>query len=160
MSLFQYICENHFQRLSKRSMFTGLKAINHFGRPDMTSFLKFVQKTHNYVSLPSGCQIFSVAVTLLCYLPAGSDHFSFLYQRVFGVCESRVLSFCYGLIIFILFFVILTNRFFSVSQWIISEGLWFCSCFPKVIASHRSIFLNTTHGHRFSSLNIILGLLV
>lgn len=45
-----YICENHFQRLSKRSMFTGLKAINHFGRPDMTSFLKFVQKTHNYVS--------------------------------------------------------------------------------------------------------------
>ena len=47
---FQYICENHFQRLSKRSMFTGLKAINHFGRPDMPSFLKFVQKKHSYVS--------------------------------------------------------------------------------------------------------------
>ncbi|MPC09847.1 Dual oxidase [Portunus trituberculatus] len=46
----KYICENHFQRLSKRSMFTGLKAINHFGRPDMTSFLKFVQKKHSYVS--------------------------------------------------------------------------------------------------------------
>lgn len=45
-----YICENHFQRLSKKSMFTGLKAINHFGRPDMTSFLKFVQKKHSYVS--------------------------------------------------------------------------------------------------------------
>lgn len=45
-----YICENHFQRLSKRSIFTGLKAINHFGRPDMTSFLKFVQKKHSYVS--------------------------------------------------------------------------------------------------------------
>ncbi|KAK7017867.1 Protein bli-3 [Halocaridina rubra] len=45
-----YICENHFQRLSKRSMFTGLKAINHFGRPDMTAFLKFVQKKHSYVS--------------------------------------------------------------------------------------------------------------
>lgn len=45
-----YICENHFQRLSKRSMFTGLKAINHFGRPDMPSFLKFVQKKHSYVS--------------------------------------------------------------------------------------------------------------
>jgi len=42
-----YICENHFQRLSKRSMFTGLKAINHFGRPDMTAFLKFVQKKHS-----------------------------------------------------------------------------------------------------------------
>lgn len=47
---FQYICENHFQRLSKKSIFTGLKAINHFGRPDMTSFLKFVQKKHSYVS--------------------------------------------------------------------------------------------------------------
>jgi len=45
-----YICENHFQRLCGRSMFTGLKAINHFGRPEMASFLKFVQKKHSYVS--------------------------------------------------------------------------------------------------------------
>ncbi|CAG0891147.1 unnamed protein product [Darwinula stevensoni] len=45
-----YICENHFQRLSRRSMFTGLKAVNHFGRPDMAAFLKFVQKKHAYVS--------------------------------------------------------------------------------------------------------------
>ncbi|XP_076054875.1 dual oxidase [Oratosquilla oratoria] len=45
-----YICENHFQRLSKRSMFTGLKAINHFGRPAMTSFLQFVRKQHKQVS--------------------------------------------------------------------------------------------------------------
>lgn len=48
--ILQYICENHFQRLSKMSMFTGLKAVNHFGRPDMSSFLKFVQKKHSYVS--------------------------------------------------------------------------------------------------------------
>ena len=47
---FQYICENHFQRLSRRSLFTGLKAANHFGRPDMVSFLKFVQRKHSYVS--------------------------------------------------------------------------------------------------------------
>ncbi|CAL1286456.1 unnamed protein product [Larinioides sclopetarius] len=45
-----YICENHFQRISQRSMFTGLKAVNHFGRPDMTSFLKFIQHQHSYVS--------------------------------------------------------------------------------------------------------------
>lgn len=45
-----YICENHFQRISNRSMFTGLKAVNHFGRPDMISFLKFVQQQHSYVS--------------------------------------------------------------------------------------------------------------
>lgn len=31
-------------------MFTGLKAVNHFGRPDMSSFLKFVQRKHSYVS--------------------------------------------------------------------------------------------------------------
>lgn len=31
-------------------MFTGLKATNHFGRPDMTAFLKFIQKQHSYVS--------------------------------------------------------------------------------------------------------------
>merc|ERR1719430_2467420 len=45
-----YICENHFQRLSKRSLFTGLKARNHFGRPDMSAFLRFVQRKHSYVS--------------------------------------------------------------------------------------------------------------
>ncbi|XP_054708131.1 dual oxidase-like [Uloborus diversus] len=45
-----YICENHFQRISNKSMFTGLRAVNHFGRPDMTSFLKFVQHQHSYVS--------------------------------------------------------------------------------------------------------------
>ncbi|UYV75196.1 bli-3 [Cordylochernes scorpioides] len=45
-----YICENHFQRISNCSLFTGLKAVNHFGRPDMTAFLKFVQQQHSYVS--------------------------------------------------------------------------------------------------------------
>lgn len=45
-----YICETHFQRISNCSMFTGLKAVNHFGRPDMTAFLKFVQQQHSYVS--------------------------------------------------------------------------------------------------------------
>jgi len=45
-----YICENHFQRLSKRSLFTGLKASNHFGRPDMSAFLRFVQRKHSYVN--------------------------------------------------------------------------------------------------------------
>ncbi|RWS27681.1 dual oxidase-like protein [Leptotrombidium deliense] len=45
-----YICENHFQRIANRSMFTGLKAVNHFGRPDMNAFLKFIRKQHSYVS--------------------------------------------------------------------------------------------------------------
>jgi len=45
-----YICENHFQQLSRRSLFTGLRAQNHFGRPDMQAFLRFVQRKHSYVN--------------------------------------------------------------------------------------------------------------
>lgn len=65
---FQYICENHFQRLSKTSMFTGLKAVNHFGRPDMSSFLKFVQKKHSYVSIPNRTNLYgdvSIRINLI-----------------------------------------------------------------------------------------------
>ncbi|KAF8357420.1 bli-3 [Pristionchus pacificus] len=42
-----YICEQHFRDESGgASMFTGLRATNHFGRPKFDSFLKFVQNTH------------------------------------------------------------------------------------------------------------------
>lgn len=46
----KYICENHFQRISNRSLFTGLKAINHFGRPDIAALLEHVQAQHSQVS--------------------------------------------------------------------------------------------------------------
>ncbi|OQV13223.1 Dual oxidase [Hypsibius exemplaris] len=45
-----YVCENHFQRLSKKSLFTGLKAINHFGRPDIPEFLRYVKNRHRHVA--------------------------------------------------------------------------------------------------------------
>lgn len=45
-----YICENHFRRISNRSLFTGLKAANHFGRPDLASFLQEVQNKHSCVN--------------------------------------------------------------------------------------------------------------
>lgn len=59
-----YICENHFQRISNRSMFTGLKAVNHFGRPDMVAFLKYIQRQHSYVSfsLPNAIQFNSICL--------------------------------------------------------------------------------------------------
>lgn len=47
----QYICENHFQRISNRSLFTGLKAVNHFGRPDIAALLQHVQDQHSCVSI-------------------------------------------------------------------------------------------------------------
>merc|ERR1711915_1001690 len=46
-----YICENHFQRLSKRSLFTGLKASNHFGRPDMSVSKFWILWTSRHLTL-------------------------------------------------------------------------------------------------------------
>ncbi|KAI8507935.1 hypothetical protein Bbelb_141750 [Branchiostoma belcheri] len=41
-----YICERHFQRISGRSLFTGLNSITHFGRPDFQHFLMSLQEEH------------------------------------------------------------------------------------------------------------------
>uniref|UniRef100_A0A914VDI2 Ferric reductase NAD binding domain-containing protein n=1 Tax=Plectus sambesii TaxID=2011161 RepID=A0A914VDI2_9BILA len=41
-----YICEKHFRGDRGRSMFTNLKGVNHFGRPNFGAFLKYVQKKH------------------------------------------------------------------------------------------------------------------
>ena len=46
----QYICERHFQRLSGRSLFTGLRSITHFGRPDFNTFFDNLQE--EYILLP------------------------------------------------------------------------------------------------------------
>ncbi|XP_041375720.1 dual oxidase 1-like [Gigantopelta aegis] len=44
-----YICERHFQRVEGRSLFTGLKATTHFGRPYFNSFLQSLQFEHPQV---------------------------------------------------------------------------------------------------------------
>ncbi|XP_071487821.1 dual oxidase 2-like [Diadema antillarum] len=41
-----YICERHFQKISNRSLFTGLQSITHFGRPQFTSFLQSLEDEH------------------------------------------------------------------------------------------------------------------
>ncbi|XP_031836587.1 dual oxidase 1-like isoform X2 [Nomia melanderi] len=41
-----YICERHFQKISNKSLFTGLKAVTHFGRPKFSEFFISVQKLH------------------------------------------------------------------------------------------------------------------
>ncbi|RWS23573.1 dual oxidase 2-like protein [Leptotrombidium deliense] len=38
-----YICERHFQRISNKSLFTGLTAKTHFGRPDFTALFESLQ---------------------------------------------------------------------------------------------------------------------
>ena len=47
---FQYICERHFQKISDRSLFTGLRSVTHFGRPDFGSFLSMLLQEHRSVS--------------------------------------------------------------------------------------------------------------
>ncbi|KAK3096749.1 hypothetical protein FSP39_002883 [Pinctada imbricata] len=41
-----YICERHFQKVAGKSLFTGLSATTHFGRPDFTSYLKNIKMEH------------------------------------------------------------------------------------------------------------------
>ncbi|XP_078479863.1 dual oxidase 1-like [Lampetra planeri] len=41
-----YICERHFQKVSNRSLFTGLRSVTHFGRPQFVPFLNSLQNLH------------------------------------------------------------------------------------------------------------------
>ncbi|KRX26639.1 Dual oxidase 1 [Trichinella nelsoni] len=41
-----YICEKHFRIEEGRSMFTNLKATNHFGRPNLEALFGYVQSKH------------------------------------------------------------------------------------------------------------------
>ncbi|GLV42469.1 Dual oxidase [Carabus blaptoides fortunei] len=45
-----YICERHFQRVSGKSLITGLKAVTHFGRPQFKEFFRSLQSLHADVS--------------------------------------------------------------------------------------------------------------
>ncbi|OTF83735.1 hypothetical protein BLA29_000768 [Euroglyphus maynei] len=44
-----YICERHFQRISNKSLFTGLQAKTHFGRPNFKVFFESLQYEHQNV---------------------------------------------------------------------------------------------------------------
>lgn len=46
-----YICERHFQKVAGRSLFTGLSAVTHFGRPKMTDILRNIKLEHQNVNL-------------------------------------------------------------------------------------------------------------
>ncbi|ELU01203.1 hypothetical protein CAPTEDRAFT_159209 [Capitella teleta] len=41
-----YICERYFQKISERSLFTGLRSITHFGRPEFKQFFQMLQVEH------------------------------------------------------------------------------------------------------------------
>uniref|UniRef100_H2ZNH4 Ferric reductase NAD binding domain-containing protein n=1 Tax=Ciona savignyi TaxID=51511 RepID=H2ZNH4_CIOSA len=41
-----YMCEQHFQKISGKSMFTGLNAATHFGRPNFPDFFKSLSDKH------------------------------------------------------------------------------------------------------------------
>lgn len=41
-----YICERHFQKIAGKSLFTGLSATTHFGRPQFRGILESIQSLH------------------------------------------------------------------------------------------------------------------
>eukprot|EP00731_Ephydatia_muelleri_P031981 Em0023g488a len=41
-----YVCERHFQKISGRSLFTGLRSVTHFGRPAFKPFFDSLQDEH------------------------------------------------------------------------------------------------------------------
>ncbi|KAH9518446.1 Dual oxidase 2 [Bulinus truncatus] len=45
-----YICERHFQKIAGLSMFTGLRAKTHFGRPKFQDFFEALKIVHDDVS--------------------------------------------------------------------------------------------------------------
>ncbi|XP_078056229.1 dual oxidase 1-like [Mustelus asterias] len=45
-----YICERHFQKVSNRSLFTGLRSITHFGRPQFVPFFNSLMEVHPEVT--------------------------------------------------------------------------------------------------------------
>ncbi|GFR66431.1 dual oxidase [Elysia marginata] len=44
-----YICERHFQKIAGLSMFTGLRAKTHFGRPKFIEFFEALKMVHEHV---------------------------------------------------------------------------------------------------------------
>lgn len=46
----QYMAERHFQRVSGTSLFTGLRAITHFSRPDFANIFQSIKKRYFKVS--------------------------------------------------------------------------------------------------------------
>ena len=70
-----YICERQFQRLSNRSLFTGLKAVTHFGRPNFESIFEHIRLSHVDVKK------FGVFV---CGPPAMSDSVQYACSKVTG----------------------------------------------------------------------------
>ncbi|KAL5272003.1 hypothetical protein ACHWQZ_G000262 [Mnemiopsis leidyi] len=74
-----YICERQFQGISNRSLFTGLKAVTHFGRPNFCSIFNHIALTHEDVRkfgvFVCGPGTMSDAVKLTCSKITGKQTF-------------------------------------------------------------------------------------
>lgn len=45
-----HVCERTFQKISKKSLFTGCRALTHFGRPNFANLFEQMQKAHSTTS--------------------------------------------------------------------------------------------------------------
>lgn len=60
-----YICEKHYQRFCNKSMFTNLKAVTHFSRPNFNKFFKTVENIHNDVRINLHVSHICVVINLI-----------------------------------------------------------------------------------------------
>ncbi|XP_015439624.1 PREDICTED: dual oxidase-like [Dufourea novaeangliae] len=82
-----YICERHFQKISNKSLFTGLIAITHFGKPNFSQFLMSVQKLHPTINrigvFSCGSPSMIQAIDVACKSITLNEKLNVLFQHHF-----------------------------------------------------------------------------
>ncbi|XP_076296274.1 dual oxidase 1-like isoform X2 [Lasioglossum baleicum] len=80
-----YICERHFQKISNKSLFTGLKATTHFGRPNFLRFFMSVQRLHPTINkigvFSCGSPSVTEAVDTACKSIMLNENLNVLFQH-------------------------------------------------------------------------------
>ncbi|XP_076380631.1 dual oxidase 1 isoform X2 [Megalopta genalis] len=82
-----YICERHFQKISNKSLFTGLRATTHFGKPNFLRFFMSVQKLHPTINkigvFSCGSPSVTQAVDAACKSITLNEKLNVLFQHYY-----------------------------------------------------------------------------
>ncbi|XP_043256112.1 dual oxidase 2-like [Colletes gigas] len=82
-----YICERHFQKISNKSLFTGLTAVTHFGRPNFEQFFLSIQKLHPTINrigvFSCGAPSMLQAIDEACKSITLKENLNVLFQHYF-----------------------------------------------------------------------------
>ncbi|XP_076646950.1 dual oxidase 2-like isoform X2 [Halictus rubicundus] len=82
-----YICERHFQKISNKSLFTGLKATTHFGKPNFQRFFMSVQRLHPKIKkigvFSCGSPSVTQAIDVACKSITLNEDLNVLFQHYY-----------------------------------------------------------------------------